>query len=569
MSDDIENLVHVSGFPPGTGKDEILRFLSNFGEIQNIELQSESGRTSTSALVYFKTASGLENAIDQSGKKFHNKTITIEVWRKRRRLEDEEEKEDNSANLQQKQKSRLKQELKDVPVSLPPSGDLEPLRSIRLTYVPTCIDIDQFNNNIIFGMKSCGFGIIDIETGKLQIIKGRENKASSDPGHFKPILCCTTCRLTTSSQTYHITGSEDRTIRVWDARSQQEALVLTGHRGSVTGLVCAGGSNQGNQIVDEEEEGEINTQNAVEVSQNILLSCSEDKTLKTWDLKASKYLDTSYGHTSSANAIDSLKPTRCVTSGDDLSIRNWDIWGGTQTVHTGHTSSIDCVKLLDTNRFIAGSQDGAISIWTTNKRTPRLLIPDAHAHTVTITRPQIVDNIESKSDGKESKPIQSLPSEISASQYFTSVIHPQKSETQQQQIQSQPNTHSVVQIPVKQERQAEWVSSIAVIPFTRLFASGSCDGQIQLWNVQRDNASEVANIGHVNITGFVNGMTFRKIEGDERTILIAAVGQEHRLGRWKRIKEARNSINIYRLDPSASHSINQAQSNDSLHTDSN
>lgn len=45
------------------------------------------------------------------------------------------------------------------------------------------------------------------------------------------------------------------------------------------------------------------------------------------------------------------------------------------------------------------------------------------------------------------------------------------------------------------------------------------------------------------VVGFVNGLAFT---GDARR-LIVAVGQEHRLGRWWRIKEAVNSILVVPL----------------------
>jgi len=43
--------------------------------------------------------------------------------------------------------------------------------------------------------------------------------------------------------------------------------------------------------------------------------------------------------------------------------------------------------------------------------------------------------------------------------------------------------------------------------------------------------------------GFVNGMAFAR----SGKFLAAAVGQEHRLGRWERIADARNSLAIFPL----------------------
>lgn len=51
-----------------------------------------------------------------------------------------------------------------------------------------------------------------------------------------------------------------------------------------------------------------------------------------------------------------------------------------------------------------------------------------------------------------------------------------------------------------------------------------------------DSYRSITQIFTVEVTGFVNGLAFT---GDN---LVAAVGQEHRLGRWSTIKVAKNSV---------------------------
>lgn len=72
--------------------------------------------------------------------------------------------------------------------------------------------------------------------------------------------------------------------------------------------------------------------------------------------------------------------------------------------------------------------------------------------------------------------------------------------------------------------------------------SGSCDGSIKIWKLG-DNYREITLLFEVAIPGFVNSLTFT----NDGTKLIAAIGQEHRLGRWWRIKDAKNSIVIVPL----------------------
>ena len=73
--------------------------------------------------------------------------------------------------------------------------------------------------------------------------------------------------------------------------------------------------------------------------------------------------------------------------------------------------------------------------------------------------------------------------------------------------------------------------------------SGSCDGFIRLWKCG-SNFRKLEPLQTIPVVGFVNALAFT---GDGRT-LVAAVGQEHRLGRWTRIKEAKNGVAVIPLE---------------------
>lgn len=90
--------------------------------------------------------------------------------------------------------------------------------------------------------------------------------------------------------------------------------------------------------------------------------------------------------------------------------------------------------------------------------------------------------------------------------------------------------------------QANWISAIATLINADLVASGSCDGTIRIWQ-SSDTFRELKLLFEVAVPGFVNSLAFTN---DGRQ-LIAAVGQEHRLGRWWRIKDAKNSILVIPL----------------------
>lgn len=110
-----------------------------------------------------------------------------------------------------------------------------------------------------------------------------------------------------ASNEWFVTGSADRTIKVWDlAKCCAGAegglkLTLTGHINAVRGL-------------------------AVSPRHPYLFSCGEDKMVKCWDLEYNKVIRHYHGHLSAVYAL-SLHPTLdiLITGGRDSVARVWDI----------------------------------------------------------------------------------------------------------------------------------------------------------------------------------------------------------------------------------------------------
>lgn len=90
--------------------------------------------------------------------------------------------------------------------------------------------------------------------------------------------------------------------------------------------------------------------------------------------------------------------------------------------------------------------------------------------------------------------------------------------------------------------EPNWISAIATLPMTDLIASGSCDGFIRLWKCA-NGFRQLQQIQLIPMVGFVNALAFTL---DGKT-LVAGMGQEHRLGRWWRLKEAKNGLAVIPL----------------------
>lgn len=65
---------------------------------------------------------------------------------------------------------------------------------------------------------------------------------------------------------------------------------------------------------------------------------------------------------------------------------------------------------------------------------------------------------------------------------------------------------------------------------------------MRLWKLG-DNYRTIELLLEVPVAGFVNGLAFSA----DATRLVVACGQEHRLGRWWRCKEAQNGVLVVAL----------------------
>ena len=229
-----------------------------------------------------------------------------------------------------------------------------------------------------------------------------------------------------------------------------------------------------------------------------LYSGSFDRTIKVWSVDDLAYIETLYGHQSEVQGIDSLHAERAVTCGADRSVRIWKIVENSQLIYHAHDASIDCVAFLDDQTFVTGSQDGGIAIFSSEKKKPLRTFPAAHAHRLNglqlnQTDPQHEDDVYG-----------------SASFDFSTV--------------------------------PPWISSIAAVRNSDLIASGSCDGYVRLWSYKPAN-HKLSPVYSVPVPGFINGLSFAQ----RGNIAVAAIGQEHRLGRWWRTTSIRNGLATIRL----------------------
>jgi WD40 repeat protein/serine/threonine protein kinase len=131
-----------------------------------------------------------------------------------------------------------------------------------------------------------------------------------------------------------LSGSYDKTLRLWDIETGQCLRIFTGHENSVES-VC------------------------MSVDGRLALSGSADKTLKLWDIKNGKCLHTLTGHTDSVKSVCLSIDDRLALSGSaDKTLKLWDIKNGKcLRTFTGHTGSVESVCLsVDSRLALSGGE---------------------------------------------------------------------------------------------------------------------------------------------------------------------------------------------------------------------
>ena len=152
-----------------------------------------------------------------------------------------------------------------------------------------------------------------------------------------------------SDGTRIVSGSYDKSVRIWNASTGALLTTLNGHTDYITSVTF---SSDGTRIV----------------------SGSWDKSVRIWDASMSALLTTLNGHIDDVSSVAfSSDGTRIVSGSLDKSVRIWDAsTGALPTTLNGHTNSVRSVAFSsDGTRIVSGSDDGSVRIWTGALRVSR------------------------------------------------------------------------------------------------------------------------------------------------------------------------------------------------------
>jgi len=143
------------------------------------------------------------------------------------------------------------------------------------------------------------------------------------------------------SNEWFVTGSADRTVKLWDLASGSLKLTLTGHISAVRGC-------------------------AISPRHPYMFTCGEDKQVKCWDLEMNKVVRHYHGHLSGVYSID-LHPAIdvLVTGSRDSSARVWDMRTKASVFClSGHDSTVNAVKCQAPDpQIVTASADTTVRTW--------------------------------------------------------------------------------------------------------------------------------------------------------------------------------------------------------------
>ena len=181
-----------------------------------------------------------------------------------------------------------------------------------------------------------------------------------------------------------ISGASDAKIKIWNPKSGECIKTLTGHKHKIlclrvlSGKRVASGSLKEIKVWNYEEGVCVHTirvhkcwvrdiLHLITPNNETLVSCSQDKTIKVWDLNRNSLVKTLTGHSGQVYCLLLLKTGLVASGSQDRTIRVWNVDSGV-CVFTlqGHSDGVWALELTEKYELISCSSDKTIKMWSLN-----------------------------------------------------------------------------------------------------------------------------------------------------------------------------------------------------------
>ncbi len=202
--------------------------------------------------------------------------------------------------------------------------------------------------------------------------------------NFKTFCVCESPFVSLATLGNQLILAEAGTIAIWNLENKTYEMKLIGHTSTVSSLTTWNDK---------------------------IISGSEDKTIKIWNIHPSNLKNQEFdkeptqsktdsssclgietrncemtleGHTNVVSCLDILN-NKIISGSYDHTVKIWNIENGTcEITLKGHTNAISCLALVN-NEIISGSFDGTIKIWNAESGTCRITLQDHGAYISSLT----------------------------------------------------------------------------------------------------------------------------------------------------------------------------------------
>lgn len=266
-----------------------------------------------------------------------------------------------------------------------------------------------------------------------------------------------------------VSGSDDKSIKIWNLETLELKSTLTGHVGSVAAL-------------------------AISPDSKTLVSGSTDKTIKIWNLETGELKSTLTGHGYWVLSVAISPDGKTLVSGSgDKSIKIWNLETlELKSTLTGHGYWVLSVAISpDSKTLVSGSIDKTIKIW--NLETLELK-STLTGHADSVTSVAISPDGETLASGSSDKTIKiwnlqtgKLKSTLTGHTYWVIpvAISPDGKTLVSGSADKTIKIWSLETLELKSTLTGHsyWVLSIAISPDSKTLVSGSRDKTIKIWRM--------------------------------------------------------------------------------------
>jgi WD40 repeat protein len=173
-------------------------------------------------------------------------------------------------------------------------------------------------------------------------------------GHTEAVKCF----LYLPQYCYLLSGSSDKTIRIWNAATKVCDRMLEGHKQPVNYIMALRNGN--------------------------LISASGDTTMRVWEVPRFVCIKVVEGHSHSVNYLAELDDGYIASASSDKTIRIWDTDFKCLNVFEAHLKAINCVIGFGRDMILTCSGDSTLKVWNIKQKNKCERVVDHNAGSINI-----------------------------------------------------------------------------------------------------------------------------------------------------------------------------------------